>query len=1222
MRILACVLWVPLFLATATIVRAETAADIATRNLLDALEDKDKGMPDVSLMVLEQVLADPTASPELKKEVPFRRAAALVAASRAELDSKKRAAVLDNAQQSLDAFLSSGGVSDRQAISAYTQKGNLLIERGRSKADQANRPGSDVKALRAEALKFFDEAIKSLEGTAKPGQEIKAVTNAEDAVIKVLREVTENVKELNAAIDQGAASQPIGGGGANASREAAIRTAGTKARAARDAAAAATAAQQFAAQALANVNAANAAAQAGGGKNKAANQAVTQATAAQVEANKVAAAKVAAAQAAAAEAEAAKKAVVEATAAAKANNAANAGEKQPEAKPGRSKAQLQKDLEALTEDQEALQAKLIQTRLMTAAALFEKAKAYDAKSKEWTDVVTKSAEKFKDIADKYPAKGGGLYARYYEGRNYALLEKHDLAFNTLSYLASLDQKMPLAYFLRSRALNTTLECFIALKKYDGLDDSGRKFALEDVARLQGAKLDSDWLGLKYRAAVILDARAAAIDPKDAKSKAERSRLVTDAKKLAVEVAKANLDFSNEARALAAKLGKEVTDTTEQTFATFMDEANLALGTMQGLLVPLKSEKDPAKIAEIKAAVAPARQETIAKLAEAMKFAGITDPFAADSASDDALKSDATIEQINHARYLMTYLLYESQRFEESAALGRLLVDRYPRAKGSTVAAKVAMSALQQLSQKSEGPARDEARAKLNELATNVMRIWPDDTVGADAASIVISAAVAARDPAAMVAILDKTSPSSPRRNEILLRAGSALYREVQDARRNTDAATRPADAVIDGWKKRAREALDEALAGATTLPEGPLGTLTAAGALSRVQVAMDDDDMAKALAILEQPAYGPWTLVTANNPIMQQGSLAEASLTLALRLFIQAEKFEQAQEAMDALEKMAGTGEEASAKLTSMYLNMGRDLQSQLERLGGPNANDPKVRAQAQKILGGFEKFLDRVASRDTKISSQFWVATTYLTLGSGQGTGAIVPKDKAARYLERSAAVYGKLIGNVDDPEVAKFEPSIRLRMASIYQELRQWDEAQKQMDWFLSDKKRQNSLETQIQAAKLLQAAAADAATNGDAAKADTLYREAAGGRKAEPVIIWGWGAIANKVSRRLTGDGEQARQARDAFFSARVKAAECLLARARLPGKEKEKMSRLGTAETIITMTYQAYPDLGGPESFAAYDNLLKQVQQEKGGEPKGLAGLKAPAAPPPPAAAKVP
>jgi hypothetical protein len=384
---------------------------------------------------------------------------------------------------------------------------------------------------------------------------------------------------------------------------------------------------------------------------------------------------------------------------------------------------------------------------------------------------------------------------------------------------------------------------------------------------------------------------------------------------------------------AATAGAETAADGDKTFAMAMDEAKVTLATMRQRLAEVKAAgSDPNKAAVAKAAAGTARDGTIAKLEEAMKLAGIAKPLAADPADDDALQ-DASIDEINHARYLLTYLLYDGQRFAESASLGRLLVERYPNAKGGRHAAKIAMACWQQAVQKAEGDARSAASKQAADLAGIVMRVWPGEAESADLAVAAIG--VAARDPEAVVSIIGQVPAASPRRGEVLFRAGAALWRDVQEARRG-DEGTRPDDKSIEAWKVAARQSLDEALAGladANAMPAGPLASLIEIGALSRVQIAMDDDDNKKALAVLEHPVYGPWTLVAANDPLVQQGALAEATLSLALRLFIQAEKFDDAQKAMEGLKKVAGL-EEASAKLTAMCLSMGRDLQSQLEQLG------------------------------------------------------------------------------------------------------------------------------------------------------------------------------------------------------------------------------------------------------------------------------------------------
>ena len=165
-------------------------------------------MPDVALWVLNRIEATADASSDIKKDVPYRRAIALVGTTRTESDSKKRAAILDQAEKEIDRFLDDkpGGA---QAIAAYTQKGNLLVERGRSKIEQAKRPDQDVKALQAESLQFFDNAIKSLEGAEGAASEsLKKV----DADLAEMKEKERKAKEASEAAEpakpKGAKAKP------------------------------------------------------------------------------------------------------------------------------------------------------------------------------------------------------------------------------------------------------------------------------------------------------------------------------------------------------------------------------------------------------------------------------------------------------------------------------------------------------------------------------------------------------------------------------------------------------------------------------------------------------------------------------------------------------------------------------------------------------------------------------------------------------------------------------------------------------------------------------------------------------------------------------------------------------------------------------------------------------------------------------------------------------
>jgi hypothetical protein len=1055
---------------------SEPVLDATVRQLLEKLEERE--MPDVVIWVLDRVAADPAASAGIKAEIPFRRAGALVALSRNEADAKKRAAQFDSALEQIDAFLATQPTG-QQAIDAYTQRGNLLVERGRMRLEQAKRPSADVAALRAQAAESFTQAIKSLEGTAKPGKPIPTVTNAEDAVIKEYRDVRDAIAELKGE------------------EKPADPKAGSK------------------------------------GPPRPVRRAV-------------------------------------------------GGEKQKE---------LQR-LEALLEQ---LKVKLVQTRLMVGSAYFEKAKAFEKGSPEWKTAVQESTKQFKEVADKYSTMGAGLFARYYEGRNHAELDDNKKAVDTLAALATLEAKAPVAVLLRSKALATSLGCWIEDKQFDKLDESARKFVLAPLPK----NPDEDWLAMKYRAAVLLDGLAGTLDAKD---KAAKGLAQRDAKKLAIEVATANGAFAEEARALASKLGKDVPEGEEEkTFASLVAEARVQVTTFQGKQAEAKKLQSEGKAEEAAAAATQAgaeRDRAIAMFNEAIALAG-------EGGAQDAA--------VNTARYMLTYLMYDAKRYREAAELGTLLATQFPNAMGSKQASMIAMASWQQLVRQPDAGGGD-PKAGLIDLATVVARTWPQEAEGGEAFGILANDAIDSRDAAKIIAAVDAVPAASPKRGSILQRAGAALWREVQQQGR-LEAGVGAAPDVVAGWKQKATDWLDEGLKAPPVT--GPLFKAHVAAALARAQIALDDGDSKLAISILENTEYGPWTVVTADagDPTLREGSFAEAALTVALRSFIQGQAIDKAQQSMERLETLAAKGDgDAAQRLTAMYFNMGRELQEQLERLG----TGPEASKNAAPILSGFEKFLDGLSKRDPKVASQIWVATTYLTLGSGKGGDSVVPADKAQQYLKRAGEVYGGLLERKGDAEIAKFEPSIRLKMASIARARGEWDEAQKQIDWILADPKRQNSIDTQWQAAELLQLAGRAIGAS-DPAGAEQRLKEAISGRPLPPgqPVIWGWGVLANKVSRQaFAGNDEKSLKARDQFFEARLNLAACLLDRARLKDKPEEAAKDLATkAKSSIATTRKLHADLGGEASRGRYEKLLKDVQMQLdpgNKKPAGFAELDAEAA----------
>jgi len=1157
--------------------RAASAHESTMLALAQQLQDRD--LPDVMLWVIEQAAASPECSAETRRRLDFLKGSALAGQSRTAADPDARERLLDEAERAIDAFLASSP-DDDTAIAAFTQKGNLLVERGRICLARVERPGADRIGLTKAAAGFFDQAITTLRPSASPGQADapSPPVTAEDAVLRALRGVDAELERIRLPLQE-------------------IRTE-----------------HEAKTAELAPIQKEIAALD-GQIRQKQADVPMIQAEL--VEVQKIPSARsrpltpkeVQDRRILAGQLTARLQTVIGEIAALEAKRL------KPEAQLRRVTAErtriskqmaaaekpLEKELELPLQRQEQLRTKLLQTRLMVAEAWFEKSKAYPADSPEWKAALGESLRLNHELAEKYATLGVGSVGRLNEGRCQALLGDRDAAVATLAPLFTLEAApgqplSPLGLSLKTKALGIALSCWLEDGRYGEVTgptpfevDKYRgnphlRFALTPVKE---GRMTAEMAAVKVRTAELLVARARAGAVQEP---AAVKLLEADAATLAREVSAARRDFAKEARELATALGKNLGPVADD-FPTKLAVAQAAFRDFQEAEAAAKAVRTdgaaPAAAGERSVA---ARDEALAALRAALALG-----------EEDASADEAAVNQV---RSMLAFVLYEARAFTEAAAVGTLLVRDHPNAASSRQAARVALASLQALA--AEGPA--DAKTRLGELATLVVTRWPDGPEAADATTVLVGLAGEAHDADALVGFVERMHPSIPRRPELLLRAAVGLRQEAESRRQRGEIA------AAASCRAAALRALDEALPAieaAGSLPDGPTaGKVIVTAAVMRAQLALGDGDLPLALAVLTNPVYGPWTLASSETaPVFMEGPLATTTLTVALNAFVEAQRFDAARQAMELLERAAAGGEGA-ARLTAMYRSLGKGLQDRLEQLTAAGGGDAVVRAAP--LLVGFESFLDGVARRDPATAAQLWVATTYQTLGSG--TSAVVPRAKAGQYLERAAEAYGRLLARLDQSdleaaeaaELRRFEPTVRLRIAALARERGRWDEAQKQIDALLADPLRQNWLDAQVEAAELLLAAGRAAKAAGDAATADVRLREAAAGRSGASVI-WGWGAIATKVSRQaFDGADAKAMQARDLFFRARLKVAEALLLRAETKASPTERTTALEAAETSITMTRKLYPDLGGPVMQSRFENLLKTVQTALGKPADGFAG----------------
>ncbi len=1148
---------------SSTAAMAASTLETSTLALLDQLQDRE--MPDVMLWVIERAVADPGMSADARSRLEFLKGSALVAASRTEATMEARSTLLDEAEASINAFLATSPSEDL-AIAAFTQKGNLLVERGRLCLARADRPGSDVPALRSQAVGFFDSAIATLQAGDAKQPRVPPVTS-EDAILVALHAADAEIEKIRLPIKE-------------------LREQVESRKSETD---------EFQKQIneidgeILQKRSAIVAAQAELAKLQTPpqrGQRPTPPQELQTRFQKI----TGDIQGLMAEITKLEQSKAKPTAEIK-----KAGYQR--SRMARELASAEKPLEAdLAEPlrrQEELRTKLLQTRLMVAETYFEKSKAYEPESKEWKQAIEASRERNHELAEKYGKLGVGFVARLNEGRNLALLGKRDAALATLAPLFTLDAApgeplSPLGLSLKTRALGIALECWLADKRYGEVTGPSpfepEKYRSNAFLRfaLAPAKdgLSADLARVKYRTAEILAARAADLGDKET---ATAKLIKADAVRLARDVANANGEFAKEARSLAGSLGKEFGDVAAD-FPTAASDAQAAFTAFQEARTHAGADTAAESVVTARDAALKATHQAVT-LGEA-----------------DTTADEATLNQV---RTIRAFLLHEAGEHADAAALGRMLVEKYPNAPGSRQAARVALASLQSLAASADPAAVAQAHAALREVASLMVQRWPLDPEGADAMAVLIGLAAADHDVAALASLEAMIPAEQPRRAELLLRLGTALRHEAVEA---------PKSGRSDGERDQANTVatrlLDEGLAGvaaAGRLPEGPSGAKVAfTAALARVQMALEAGDTTRAAQILDDPVIGPWRLVASgSDPTFRQGSLAIAALSASLTAFVELGRFDDVQAAMRLLDEATRDDPSASDRVAAISLSLGRSLQKRLDQLSG--STDAATRQQAATLVEGLEAFLQAVAARDPRTSAQVWVATTYQSLGAGAGKA--VPQAKADGYLDRAAEAYAGLLDRLanaatpeaETAELRRFEPTIRLKLAGLSRERSRFDVAQQQIDAILAADATKAWLDAQEEAARLLLDAGRAATKAGDKERADGLLREAAVGRQP---TIWGWSTIANRLARQaFAGEDPKALEARRRFFEARLNVAEALVLRAELgTGADREK--RLATAESAITMTHKLYPDLGGDVMRRKFDALLKTVQSALGRPANGL------------------
>ncbi len=855
-----------------------------------------------------------------------------------------------------------------------------------------------------------------------------------------------------------------------------------------------------------------------------------------------------------------------------------------------------------------LSGELAQLQMLRTTIDYELAASYPSGSDAAKKHLTAAVASFHELYETYRTRATGLLARLWEGRSYQQLGKLSEALACFRELMDLPAAKE-TRMMRAKSTRHALEC---------LTEAGQPQYAEAIERGQrwekevGAKAsDSDSLAIRYLTAIALQGQSSALPAQDP----DRKKLAGAARETVESVAKQPGEYQTPAKMLLVALSgirdgddskktsdtddskkskgdaKRTPDAKETTiakdgdssprFAPLFEQSRQSIAELQDLdaqIQALGPKPDESKVAELRQKRQAAADVARKSLHEAQRVAD----------------ASVSLDELNSARYYLCFLEWDAGHLHDAAVLGEFLARSYSDSAPGRQGARIALAAYVKMYADSQDENKQFEIEQIQKLGELIFAKWPGAEESDEAALQLLNFAASRNDWDGAIAILGKISPDSARRGQAELRAGQALWAAYL-RRSQLPEGERPPQAELDDLKQKAQQVLSD---GITRMEKADKVDATLAAAVfAMAQICVDTGQPDQAIGWLEHPKLGPLTLVTAGNPLAARETFAIEAYKLALRAYVAVspQQLDKAEKAMDALEKLVqGAGDASAAEnLTKIYVSLGRELEQQLQDLRKSGQTK-----QLETVSKAFEIFLDRVTKREAgnTYASLNWVGETYFSLGAGfdEGPGKASPQSKT--YFTKAAEAYQRMLEVVkDDPRFKDNLESLtgpRLRLADCYRRGGQYDEAVA----ILADvlKQKPMLLPAQVQAAETLQAQG-----EADPKSYALAILGAQPGRDGKNAI-WGWA----KLSQLTMSDEKFA----ETFHRARINLAE---ARYRYALTEKDPQKRaniLAAAKQDLWVTFKLRPDLGGEETTAQYERLLKLIQSSLNEPDKGLQEFK--------------
>ncbi len=829
---------------------------------------------------------------------------------------------------------------------------------------------------------------------------------------------------------------------------------------------------------------------------------------------------------------------------------------------------------------DATEAQFIEAKMELAQCKYWEAQTYTVDDKKRKEILTQAALEFEKIHETHRSMIGGLFARVWQGKCFEEQNEIGIALGLYEEILGHPGKSGTMLSLKDKALRFRLICLNHDKRKDF------KLSIlegEDWLRIAKARSRrSVGLGIQWEICRAHEALGLDRTTPDNEKTNHLTQALNRARTISRYPGELKTPATSMVQRMMVALNRDPGDPKD--FETASGNADLLFKEVNSLNADISKLVSTGKKKEAKA-----KQELL--IATSAEMARLY---------DIALKMtrpDTNPILVNIARLRLAYGLFLQQKFFDAAVVAEYQMvkfgEQFPEV--GLEAGFIAMTAFDHAYSHADKDNRKFEGRMVAQVAEEIAERWSESDRANDARNAVARIHFHSGELLSAAQWYEKVPPGTSSYAQAQVSAGKAYWRQyvIEAAKSGID---RPSADDLTAWKAAAVKHLETGLTEAEKgIPaEKPLPDDLVGAKLTLVNIRNLDGIYKKQ----KDGPVGALELLTAEpHPVLksvdvakgkprpkdptraQSREMASFAYQQLLRAHIGLKNLDEARNARLKLEEVAG--EEDAAALTQVYIEFGRELEQELERLKA--ADETK---RLEEVRAGFEAFLNDLYAREDGQSfySLLWIAETFTSLGDGSRDNPA----KSEEYFGKASDAYQKILTNAaNDPQFVSDPGQImgtKLRLASSLRRQPNFPEAEKVILDIL--KSNPSALDAQFEAASLYQGWA----ESGGADASEKFHKAVAGSEEGAPITIWGWSKMAQYLQRELFSKKDP--RLEKLHYNARYRLAESQLHWSESIENEKESTDQLRRAQASVA-GFQRISPRWPDEEYERFNALHREI-----------------------------